>query len=66
MGFHGKDQRQLFTISFKRDTSDFKILSDTFSSSVSDTCMIIEGMNIIYMSPLKQQSFYGVCQFVSF
>ena len=46
--------------------SDFKILSDTFSSSDSDTCIIIEGMNIIYMSPLKQQSFYGVCQFVSF
>ena len=42
----------------KRYTSDSQIVSTTYSSSVSDTCMVVEGMNIIYMSPLKQHNFF--------
>lgn len=37
----------------KRFTSDYQIISNTLSFSDSDVCIIIEGMNIIYTSPLR-------------
>ena len=42
----------------KRYTNQYQIISDSFSSSASDTCVIIEGMNIIYMSPFKHQKHF--------
>ncbi|XP_030853471.1 uncharacterized protein LOC100890520 isoform X1 [Strongylocentrotus purpuratus] len=49
----------------KRYTSQFQIITDTFSPPFSDTCVIIEGMNIIYMSPLRQQLFIDYANLIA-